>query len=85
MFAILTYLYGALFYVIPVALLVFFGVSLYRYLSARSQNKAVPGTVSEGAMKTRLTLLIVSGVLAGVVLVGAAGLVLLLFSALAYM
>lgn len=58
-------LFGILFFAIPAVFLVFFGVSLFRFISAKKQNKNSPGTFSPGEIKKRMIFLIVSAVLAG--------------------
>lgn len=83
MFGVL--MYDVLFFEIPTALLVLFGISLYRYLFAKKQNKKVPGTVSEEEMKSRKTMLIVLSVMVGVFIVIVVGFMALLFMAVAFM
>lgn len=83
MFGVL--MYDVLFFGIPTALLVLFGISLYRYLFAKKQNKKVPGTVSEEEMKSRKTMLIVLSVMVGVFIVIVVGFMALLFMAVAFM
>lgn len=72
-------------FLIPVLLLVLFGVFLYRYLSARRKNKREPGTFSHAQMTLRLWLVILSGIVAGTLVTIVLGLVALLFLAVAYM
>ncbi len=74
-----------LYFLIPLAALVFFVVSLILYCMARAQNKRFPGSVRPDTLKTRLTLLIVSSVILGVLVLVTVGLIALLFMALAYM
>ncbi len=81
----LLYVIDALFYLIPIGAIVFFCVSLIRFISARRKNKRIPGSYSEKQMMTRFILMIVSSVIVGIMLVSAIALVLLLFAALAYM
>ncbi|MBR7161495.1 MAG: hypothetical protein IKD07_03680 [Clostridia bacterium] len=78
-------IYYALFFAIPIGTLFFFGISLYRYLSARKANKKNPGTVSEEEIKKRKLLLIVACVIAGVLVAVVIGFIALLFMAIAYM
>ena len=78
-------LYDILFFGIPVILLVLFGVSVYRYDSAKKRNQAVPGTFSEEEIKKRKTMLIVLSVIAGVLAAVVIGFVVLLYMAIAFM
>lgn len=55
-----------LFYLIPVAAIVFFIVSIIRYFSAKNKNKKAPESYSESQMKNRKTLLTISSAIAGV-------------------
>ena len=61
-----------LYYAIPAGALIFFIVSLVRYIVAKNKNKKVPGTYSESQMKNIKTLLkissLIAGVMAGVIL-----------------
>lgn len=77
--------FDLLFFAIPTALLVFFGISLYRYLSAKSKNKRLPGTFSPEEVKYRRTALILSSVMAGILLAVVIAFVILLSMAIAYM
>lgn len=83
MFGIL--LYDILFFGIPVILIALFGVSLYRYLSAKKQNRATPGLYSEKEINRRKIVMIALAVVAGVIAVVVAGFLALLFMALAFM
>lgn len=83
MFGIL--LYDILFFGIPVILIALFGVSLYRYLSAKKQNEATPGIYSEKEINRRKIVMIALAVVAGVIAVVVAGFLALLFMALAFM
>ena len=78
-------LYDILFFMIPTVLLVLFGVSLYRYNSAKKQNKQNPGTFSDGEIKKRKLFLIVMAVITGALVVVVVGFVALLFMAVAFM
>ena len=83
MFGIL--LYDILFFAIPTAMILFLGISIYRYCSAVSQNKANPGTFAPVEIKNRKTCLIVASVIAGVFTMVVLGFAALLFMAVAYM
>lgn len=74
-----------LFYGIPIAAVVFFSVSLFRYCSARQKNKRTPGSFGTEEMKRRKLLLIVSAVIAGILAAVVIGFALLLLLAVAYM
>ena len=78
-------IYTFLFYAIPVCILAFFAVSLYRYISACAKNKRNPETYTSREIKNRLTLLVLSSVIAGVLVMVVIGVVLLMFMAVAYM
>lgn len=83
MFGIL--LYDIFFFAIPIILMVLFGISLYRYVSAKKQNKVAPGTFSDVEIKKRKIMLIVLSVIAGVLAVIVVGFIALLFMAVAFM
>lgn len=83
MFGIL--LYDILFWGIPAVLLVFFGISLYRYRSAVAANKETPNTFSPEEIKLRKTVMIIAAVVAGALAVAVLALVALLFMAVAFM
>ncbi len=83
MFGIL--IYDILFFTIPVVLLTFWGISIYRYVSARKKNSKDPETFSPSEMKTRKTILMIASVLAGAFLIIVIGFIILLFSAIAFM
>ena len=83
MFGIL--LYDIIFFAIPIILIALFGISLYRSISAKKQNKSVPGTFSDAEIKKRKIMLIVLSVIAGVLAVIVLGFIALLFMAVAFM
>lgn len=78
-------LYDLLFFGIPAILIVLFGISVYRYVSAVKQNKEVPGTFSPEEIKKRRIALIVFSVAAGILVAVVIGFVWLLFMAVAFM
>lgn len=78
-------LYDILFFAIPAILVLLFGISLYRYISAKERNKKSPGTFSEKEIKMRKVLLIIFSVIAGVLAAVVIGLIILLYLAVAYM
>jgi len=83
MFAIL--LYNILFFSIPAATILFFGISLYRYCSAVLKNKANPGTFAPEEIKKRKNCLIVALVIAGILAIVVIGFIALLSISIAYM
>ena len=83
MFGIL--LYDIFFFAIPIILIALFGVSLYRYISAKKQNKMAPGTFSDAEIKKRKIMLFVLSVIAGVLAVIVVGFIALMFMAVAFM
>lgn len=83
MFGIL--LYDIFFFAIPIILIALFGVSLYRYISAKKQNKVAPGTFSDAEIKKRKIMLFVLSVIAGVLAVIVVGFIALMFMAVAFM
>ena len=78
-------LYSILFFSIPTIIIALFGVSIYRYLSAKRKNKLTPGAVSPEEMKKRKIWLIVSAIIAGALAVVVIGFIALLFMAVAFM
>lgn len=78
-------LYGFLFFAIPISLLVLLGISIYRYVSAKNQNKLAPRTFSDEEIKKRKTMLIVLSVIIGVLVAIVVGFLALLFVAIAFM
>ncbi|MBQ8523469.1 MAG: hypothetical protein IJ457_02470 [Clostridia bacterium] len=83
MFGIL--LYDILFFSIPIILIALFGISVYRYVSAKKQNKAAPGTFSDDEIKKRKIMLIVLSVITAVLAAIVIGFIVLLFMAVAFM
>ena len=78
-------MYDIIFFSIPTALILFFGISLYRYRYAKALNEQEPGSISPKELKTRKTLLIVSSVMAAVLAAVVIGFIALLFGAVAFM
>ncbi len=79
------YIYDILFFAIPIVLLTFWGISIYRFVSAKKKNARDPETFSSSEMKTRKIVLIIASVLAGVILAIVIGFIALLFMAVAFM
>lgn len=81
----MAYLMQYVFYAIPVAAILFFAVSLYRYRKAKNANKKNPDTFSESEMKMRKILLAVSSLIAGTLAAVVIGFAVLLYMAVAFM
>ncbi len=78
-------IFAVLYMTIPALLLVFLGVSIYRYASACKREKQAPGSVLPREMKNRKNTLIVAATLVGVMLVVVIGFMILLILSIAYM
>lgn len=63
----LTFIISLLF-VIPAFLVTYFGIYLYRYLSAKKKNKEIPDTFSDDEIKYRKEDLIGVSIIVGVIL-----------------
>ena len=81
----LSYIISALYYIIPLFAVLFFGISLFRYLYAKRRNKRIPGTYTDAQMKSRKVWLIVSTVVAGILAVVVLAFIGLLMMAVAFM
>ncbi|NLE14225.1 MAG: hypothetical protein GX628_11185 [Clostridiales bacterium] len=81
----MAYIISALFLLIPAAAAAYFGVSLFRFLQARSKNKKQPGSYAERQLKERKIHLIVSSVIFGTLLTVVVSFWLLLLTAIAFM
>lgn len=81
----LSYFISALYYIIPLFAVLFFGISLFRYLYAKHKNKRTPGTYSDTQIKSRKICLIVSSVIAGILAVVVLAFIGLLMMAVAFM
>lgn len=79
------FIYDFLFFAIPVLSIIFFGISLYRFCSAKSANKKSPESFPPSEIKKRLILLIVSSVIMSVLLFIVIGLIVILLMVIAYM
>lgn len=79
------FLYDIFFFAIPIVLIALFMISADRYVSAKKQNKAAPGTFSDAEIKKRKIALIVLAVIAGVLAAIVIGFIALMFTAVAYM
>jgi len=74
-----------LYYIIPIAALFFFAVSLYRYSYAKYKNKRVPDTYSLEQIKTRKVVMIAAAVIVGIFAVVVLTFIGLLMMAVAFM
>lgn len=74
-----------IFYGVPILALVFFCVSLVRYISAKRKNKRQPESVGAKELQRRKLLLIISSVIVGVFVFAIVGLIVLLHTAVAFM
>jgi hypothetical protein len=79
------YVFYVLFFALPFLTVGFFGISLFRYLSARKTNKKNPDTFSADEIKKRKLLFIISSVVMGVFVTIVIGVIVLLCMAIAYM
>lgn len=73
------------FYGLPVLALIFFIVSLCRFIYAKKKNKIQPGWFGVAEMRKRKRLLVISSVIAGVFAAVIVGLAILLYTAVAFM
>ena len=79
------YLVTFLYYSIPIGALLFFFVSLFRFLSARQKNQKQPGSVDDVRMKLLKQMLITSSVIVGLLIAVVVGFILLLMTAVTFM
>ena len=73
------------FFAIPIILITLLSVSIYRYASAKKQNKAIPGTFPDSEIKKRKIVLIVLSVITGVLVGIVVGFMVLISIALSFM
>ena len=74
-----------LYYGVPLAAVLMFAVSLYRYHMARHKNKRCPGTFSYAEIRRRKIMLIISAVVFGVLALIVLAFIALLMMAVAFM
>lgn len=79
------YLTETILILIPTAAIVGFLVSLFMYLYAKRKNKRAPGSYSERQMRYKGYILGVFSVIAGAMLIAIIALVILLYTAVAFM
>ncbi len=82
---LILFLFGFIFYVLPITLIALFGVSLYRYIYAKKKNKIAPCTFSGGEIKERKISLIIFSILAGVFIAIFIGLIALMLTSISFM
>ncbi len=73
------------FFAIPIAAFVYFICSLISFCIAKSANKRSPGSYSEEELKGRREMLIISSVIFGFLFTVILVLIILLYSAVAFM
>ena len=83
MFGVL--IYDFLFFAIPLLLFVLWGISLYRYCSAKKQNRKRSGAFSPGEIRKRAIVFVVLSVIISILIAVVIGFMVLLFMAVAYM
>lgn len=79
------YLTETILVLIPTVAFVGFLVSLFMYLYAKRKNKRTPGSYSERQMRYKGYILGVFSVIAGAMLIAIVALVILLYTAVAFM
>lgn len=79
------YLTETILVLIPTVAFVGFLVSLFMYLYAKRKNKRAPGSYSERQMRYKGYILGVFSVIAGAMLIAIIALVILLYTAVAFM
>ena len=79
------YLTETILVLIPTVAFVGFLVSLFMYLYAKRKNKRAPGSYSERQMRYKGYMLGVFSVIAGAMLIAIIALVILLYTAVAFM
>lgn len=79
------YLTETILVLIPMVAFVGFLVSLFMYLYAKRKNKRAPGSYSERQMRYKGYMLGVFSVIAGAMLIAIVALVILLYTAVAFM
>ncbi len=82
MFEAFFYLY---FFGMPLAIIAYFGISLYRYISARIKNKKANGSVAAQEIRSRKIHFVISSILMGALILLVAGIVVLLSMAITLM
>jgi hypothetical protein len=74
-----------LFFAVPVALLVLFGVCIYRYVHAKKENEKYPGLYTPEELHKRKGMMIITGCAAAAPVIVTIGFLVLIFMAVAYM
>lgn len=81
----MVYLLEFAFLLIPLAMIAFFVVSLVLYCVGKAKKKRDPDSITDKQIKTRLWLLVISSVIAGLMLAVVVGFVALMYMAVAFM
>ena len=76
--------YGLIF-LLPIGSVLWFVISLVRYIRARRANRRAPDTYNKWQMTSRLVWLIVTGTVTGTMVLMIVGFALLLMTAVAFM
>ena len=79
------YLFMSLIYIIPIAAIVFFIVSLCDYIGTKKKYVAEPNDFNEQKKKETKTRLMVASIIMGVLLTVIVGFVVMMYMAIAYM
>ena len=78
-------LFLTLIYLIPLVAIIFFIVSICNYVAAKKKYKAEPNDLNAQKKGATKTVLIVSSIIMGVLLVVVIGFIALMYTAVAYM
>lgn len=78
-------LFLTLIYLIPLVAIIFFIVSICNYVAAKKKYKAEPNDLNAQKKSAAKTVLIVSSIIMGVLLVVVIGFIALMYTAVAYM
>ena len=78
-------LFLTLIYLIPLVAIIFFIVSICNYVAAKKKYKAEPNDLNAQKKGAAKTVLIVSSIIMGVLLVVVIGFIALMYTAVAYM
>ena len=81
----MVYITQAFFWLVPTAAVAAFIVTLCMYISVKRKNKREPGSVGECVLKSRRNALIVCSVVFGLLIAFVVALIILLYTAVAFM
>lgn len=79
------FIYDFLFFAIPLLLLVLWGISLYRYVSAKKQKRKISDAFPPEEIRKRAIVFVVLSVIISILITVVIGFMILLFMAVAYM